>query len=55
MPDQSGRDRRNAAFLERYDGRLPELDSSTDAAALDGSGDGIAGATASGPEGTTRR
>src|SRR5688500_8062978 len=25
MPDQSGRERRNVTFLDRYEGRLPEL------------------------------
>ena len=40
MPDQSGRERRNAAFLERYDGRLPELENPADPGQLDGSGDG---------------
>lgn len=39
IPDQSGRERRNAAFLERYDGRVPELEAAPTGSDLDGSGE----------------
>jgi hypothetical protein len=39
IPDQSGRERRNVAFLERYHGRVPELEAAPTDSDLDGSGD----------------
>ena len=39
IPDQSGRERRNVAFLKRYDGRVPELEAAPTGSDLDGSGD----------------
>ena len=39
IPDQSARERRNVAFLERYDGRIAELETVATGADIDGSVD----------------